>query len=271
MPIGGMKFSRFAAVGLHSYTQSWVNRTTTAGGSISIARQSAVDNFVRGLISAGLVNGTTLSSSVLKYFLLFASDGFVGCNVPLIDVSSVGNATLTNFVSGDYDSTGLTGDGSTKFVNTLFNPSLHLSSNTSGSMGQFSSAGAIGSSVSIFGCQEAGTVLRFSQYFSPTLQGGQIYNEAGQVFIASGYIHGLNFTNRGTTIRLRRDNTLLVSAASPGGSRPNANSFLFAFNNNGVVASFYAFTLRFGFMGNGLSSAQETSLHALTQILIANL
>ena len=84
-------------------------RIVTAGSTISPANQLAVNAFVKGCKTDGIW------SAIKASCLLAGPDDLAGALVPL-----VGSApTNYNFVSGDYNrTTGLVGDGSTKYLNS---------------------------------------------------------------------------------------------------------------------------------------------------------
>ena len=80
-----------------------------AGSSISAANKAAVDAFVKGCKADGI--WTAIKASCL----LAGPDDLTGALVPLVGTAP----TNFNFVSGDYNrTTGLVGDGSTKYLNS---------------------------------------------------------------------------------------------------------------------------------------------------------
>lgn len=90
----------------------WISRVNSNGGSVSTGAQSAVETLVTALKTAGVW-------TKIQRMNLFAGTGLAACAVPLINTAGATLDTLTNFVEGDYsESTGLTGDGSTKYLNT---------------------------------------------------------------------------------------------------------------------------------------------------------
>jgi hypothetical protein len=109
--------------------QDWVNRVYANGGTVSTSTADAVNSFCDAIDAAGirdrfarlnLMAGTGLNAALVP---LYRSTSFGG--------SLLGNATDTNvgpFVSGDYVETGasggLTGNGSSKYLNTGLAPSV---------------------------------------------------------------------------------------------------------------------------------------------------
>lgn len=110
------------ASGIHPEAADWRNRVIANGGTVSGATVTAVGNFCRSIDAAGIRD---------KFFRLnlFAGDSISAALVPLYRAESRtasvrGNSTDTNnnFVSGDYNNTGassgLKGNGTSKFLNT---------------------------------------------------------------------------------------------------------------------------------------------------------
>jgi hypothetical protein len=86
-------------------------RIVSAGSSISAANKTAVDAFVKGCKTDGIW------SAIKACCLLAGPDDLTGALVPLVGAAptNVGG----NFVSADYNrTTGLKGDGSTKYLNS---------------------------------------------------------------------------------------------------------------------------------------------------------
>jgi hypothetical protein len=92
---------------------SWINNVGINGGSVSQSTKDAVNTFMVSIKAAGL-------RSKIARLNLYAGTGLGACKSPLIyDAGDNATDTFQNFVSGDYsESTGLTGDGSTKYVNS---------------------------------------------------------------------------------------------------------------------------------------------------------
>lgn len=119
---GSGRFMVFATVpGRSSVLTDWLTRVGTAGGSVNSIRQTAIENLIQTLENNSLL-------SKFSYLLIYnGTDGFTGCNVPLIRPVGVGNATFVNLVAGDRSSGGLLGSDN-KYVDTGFNPQTWVSS-----------------------------------------------------------------------------------------------------------------------------------------------
>lgn len=111
-----------SAASLHPEAQDWVRRVYANGGTVSATTANAVNDFCNSIDAAGIRD---------KFYRLnlFCGDQLAAALVPLYraesrTASARGNTTDTNnnFVSGDFNNTGsssgLQGNGSTKFLNT---------------------------------------------------------------------------------------------------------------------------------------------------------
>jgi hypothetical protein len=108
-------------VQFHPLTYNWANRVRAVGGSIPTYKLSAIDQFIKCLVSIGLYSDNR--ASLIRYLLILSgSSSIQGCNVPLIDLDRVGNAILNNYVSADWSPAGLIGDAGTKFTNLRWIP-----------------------------------------------------------------------------------------------------------------------------------------------------
>jgi hypothetical protein len=112
------------ASGFHPEAQIWRNAVIANGGTVSGSTLNAVSKFCRSIDAAGIRD---------RFYRLnlFAGDGLTACLVPLYRGPSSagtqhGNATDTNvgpFVTEDYaQTTGLQGNGSTKWLDTGLTP-----------------------------------------------------------------------------------------------------------------------------------------------------
>jgi hypothetical protein len=122
--------------------QDWINRVYANGGTVSASTAAAVNTFCNA-IDAASIRDRFYRLSLFCGGVSGTASGLAACLVPLYRGPSLGGTqyggtTDTNngpFVSGDYAETGasggLTGNGSSKYLDTLF-PMNTLPSTTSG-------------------------------------------------------------------------------------------------------------------------------------------
>lgn len=128
----------------HPEAINWVNRAQANGGSISYQTLDAVSAFCYAIDSANIRDR-------FMRLNLFCGNNLASCLVPLytntsMNYTDVGNAIDTNhnFVDGDYSgSTGLTGDGNTKVLETGVSEYQSNSGNDSVSLNSHMSVYAI--------------------------------------------------------------------------------------------------------------------------------
>jgi hypothetical protein len=267
---------RFAAA-YHPEAESWQTRVIANGGSVSTATMQAVSDFCvaidaasglrAALVRLNLFCGDNLNAALVPLYLAASSGG-----------ATVGNATDTNnnFVSGDYVLTGasggLTGNGSTKYLDTgvaqnaVSGTSCHLSVSGTGfsttieavSIGAYNNAQAnlhdlnhrvdivAGTIVCIHRCGSFGT----GNARSTTLQS----NES----------HLLGTRTSSTASALYRAGSSVdtqTSSVTP--SFVNTRSYyVFGINNIGSVAALTDARLRMYSIGAGLNATQVSAFSA---------
>lgn len=265
-------------LGLHADTRSYRDRILANGGTISddpLATNAvsntdlrAVDTFVR---SAYLNN---YRQYYIEYYPL-AGTGLLTAQVKLWYAGTADRLTLVNYVAGDYSrATGLTGSGTSKYVNTNLNPAaqgmnannVHLScySRTdlnSATSVEIGARGATAASESLILAVKLSSNTLFDSYNTSSAR-----VTAGITAIPS---LRLFLGNRiGTTdSRTHIDGAQTGAITTSGGTCPSANIFLHAFNNNGTPVNFSARSLGDASVGLGfptnLISVVNSDRHAL--------
>lgn len=103
----------------HPDTANYRARSLSAGATISGSLLTATDKLIKAINSNGL-------RAIVRYLICpSAQDNFIGFNVPILD-DGVGVATNNGFVASDWNRSGILGDGSSKYLDTLWNPSTKL-------------------------------------------------------------------------------------------------------------------------------------------------
>jgi len=264
---------RPVASAFHPEAQVWRNAVIANGGSVSGSTLKAVSDFCKSIDQAGI-------RSRFRRLNLFCGNSdasVIAVRVPLYRGESrtgtqYGNAidTNVNFVQGDYaEATGLTGNGSTKYLNTGFNvdqlpgaANCHIASYIRGTQD-------IASARTLVGVLFNGTTDRyrlFLQLSGSTAPNYGIQTELGKTSSASA--NNRTNTNGGLLITSRTSTTSLtlyddatsigtsaVSTAETTGAAP-----FFVFARNGPV-EYYNGRMAAYSIGAGLSGAQATSYY----------
>jgi hypothetical protein len=261
------------ASNFHPEAQVWRNSVIAEGGTVSGSTLKAVSDFCKSIDQAGI-------RSKFRRLNLFCGDSdasLVAVRVPLYRGESrtgtqYGNTldTNVNFVQGDYaEATGLTGNGTSKYLNTGFNVSdlpgaanCHIASYIRGTQD-------IASARTLLGVLFNGVTDRyrlFLQLAGSSAPNYGIQTELGKASSAS--VSNRTNTNGGLLIASRTSTTSLtlyddavsigttaVSTAETTGAAP---FFVFARNGpteyyNGIMAGYS--------IGAGLSGAEVTSYY----------
>jgi hypothetical protein len=267
---------------LHPDTVDYLSRVALAGGSVSSANQLALDTAIRSIYTNNLRGGAT---NFLKYWLCVnLTESFTGCLVPVYD-DGVGNAVNNNFVAGDWSATlGLTGNGSTKYLASNWNPTTQL--------GTFSLAGRYDAH---FSCWITNLITPSGLAHDPRLlgydSGSATNSDTFQIFLNQTTPNNFTpylTTNLGETNvsptaqfllvnrfgtgaasgRFLNNNSLLRVAGDPSSFTNHAGSpFFFALNRSGSPSRRSNSSISNFTLGYGLPSSQETALYNILNTL----
>jgi hypothetical protein len=263
---------------VHPEAAAWAARVVSNGGTVSGSTLSAVSKFCAAIASAGIRDRF--------YRLNLFCGSFQGAFVPLFRGPSLGgtqygNTTDTNNafvgVGTDYAETGasggLTGNGSTKYLNTGFNvdqlpgaANCHLSSFITGTQD-------IASARTLLGVLFNGVTDRyrlFLQLFGSTAPNYGIQTELGKA--NSAFANNRTNTNGGLILASRTSTTLLTlydDAVSIGTSEVNTAettgaSPFFVFARNGPV-EYYNGRMAAYSIGAGMTAAQVAAYNTAMQ------
>jgi hypothetical protein len=255
----------------HPEAADWASRVRTNGGSVNGSTLMAVSRFCRAIDAAGVRD---------RFYRLnlFCGEGLEAALVPLYraesrTASARGNTTDTNnnFVSGDFNNTGsssgLNGNGSTKFLNTglpanaLTGSNTHmgiglLANNASGvqghdAMGVFNSLQA-----HIVSVRRVNNSLFSSTFGNFATNSASAGDSVNQTNLAIGNIVA-------AWPSFYRNGSVSGATATTSNDYPSAHAhFVFAAHNNGTSASVYA-NIRLGWYSIGLTmtSSQVVSFN----------
>jgi hypothetical protein len=259
------------ASNFHPEAQVWRNSVIAEGGTVSGSTLKAVSDFCKSIDQAGI-------RSKFRRLNLFCGDSdasLVAVRVPLYRGESrtgtqYGNTldTNVNFVQGDYaENSGLTGDGSSKYLNTGFNvdqlpgaADCHLASYIRGTQN-------IVSTRTLVGVLFNGITDRFRLFLNASL--AATYGANGDLGKTSSASVGSRLNANGGLLLVSRtsttSNTLYDDAVSiatnttlTAETTGAAPFFVFARNGpieyyNGIMAGYS--------IGAGLSGAEVTSYY----------
>lgn len=122
-------------------TEVWISRARQAGGTFLYNSVSIADRLIKAIKASSF-------NSRIKYLLPFLGGNLATAIVPLRDTFGVGIATNNNFANSDFSqSTGLQGNGSTKYLESGIVPAVLGGLTNNGGLGwwenNYNSAGNV--------------------------------------------------------------------------------------------------------------------------------
>lgn len=257
--------------GVDADAAAWASAVTANSGTYSGSTLAAVNTKIKALKAAnlwakkactGFLCGDQLAAALIQYKL--------GVWAP---------ATNVNFVGGDYtEATGLTGNGSTKYLNIGLVPSVSLTANDTHMMIYNRSGSLPAVSVVHMG---AGVSPDFFELIAPATSTGNIvsrqYNDvAGRLdSSASTAPVGMVVASRTATGShvIYKNGSPFASNATNGGTLSNVNTAMFVFGTSrgGTLVAPAADVLSAYSVGSGLSAADVANEYTIEQAFQAAL
>lgn len=242
---------------------TYFNAVVSAGSTIDTTARNAVNAFTIGckqdsiwtlLLDVGPVCGSSLTGALVK----------------LKDFGVGASYTNNNFVSGDYSqSTGITGNGSTKYLNTGITTNSFTISNVGIAFYDRTTANG---TRNMNGCQvNADGTRGFYVQVGPTnTVDSQICDVSSVVSTSAlsgpvGFIHGTR--NSSPLHSVYRNGTSLASTSTVGGTLPTLHFYWFAWNLSGTAGLFSTHTMSFLAITAGMNSTQAGNLYTRVQAL----
>jgi hypothetical protein len=262
-PVTGSVFAPSQG-GTDADAAAWAAAVTAAGGTYSAAGLAASSAFVVSAKAAGYW-------TKLNRINLFAGGGgtaaqnLTGTLVPLKVGGGSATETNVNFVAGDYtEATGLTGNGSTKYLNTglIANTSLTLNDTHLAVYNRSSTAAAGGLTMGV------NSEFSLQAPFSDGNAYSDQYNTvAGRVSGALAAPYGFVVGSRtaAASHTIYRNAVSVATNATSGGTLSLLATFVFACNSGGSPALFISQPLAGYSIGSGLSGADVTAYNTHMQ------
>lgn len=242
----------------------WADRVVLNGGAYpSAASKVAVSACLNGMAS-----DATLAQ--IGALLLYPTDSLIAATTPVINVWTNANDQWVNhnFVGGDLTANGLTGNTTTKYLDTGINASGRLTADsttlfsyvitTNTASGEDLNAQVVGNAQTIMLSSDLAGTSYSDQYNSTAGQGRQSLTTKGPGYYAgsrtSSTVHNIYFAKNGTA------HASIASSATTGGSLPNVIIFAHALNNGGTPLFWSDST--YGAMGValGLTATQSSNV-----------
>jgi hypothetical protein len=223
---------------------AFFSRVTTAGGSLSATEKAAVNTLVVDMKAAGIWSG-------MKAIYPMVGASAAACAQNLKSSSFTGT-----FTSGwTFASTGVTGNGSSSYFDTTFNPA------TDASLSGFSFGGYLRLNLSAPVQVDGISISNFAQhnFVSANMFSGDI----GNIIIYTGNPSQRMFVHRRTSSSFAesyRNSTSLGTNTSTASALPNGNFYVGARNDGGSIVLYTSQQYAFYFFGLGLTNQNALDL-----------
>lgn len=224
---------------------AWKAAVIANGGSVSAGTLSAVNTFVK----AAKANSYW---SKLNRVNLICGDQLAAAMVPLKVGGGSATETNVNFVGGDYsEATGLTGNGTSKYLNTGLTPTVTFTANDT------HIAAYLRANIDL----NIGVNNAFDLSLSSGTYSSDQYNQTvgqGRVSAAVASLAGFGVGSRRslTDHAVYRNGASIGTSATSGGAMSAFPMFLFVMNAAGTP-TFYTASVIAGYsVGSGLSAAE---------------
>lgn len=230
---------------------AWAAAVTANGGTYSAATLTAVTNFCVSAKAKGYF-------SKFNRINLFCGNQLAAALVPLVATGGNSTDTNVNFLSGDYtEATGLTGNGTTKYLRTGLVPSVSLTLNSThlAVYNRAANAGAGGGAT--IGASDANTFRILAPFSDGNLYSDQYDTGTGRLSAAVAATYGLLTASRtaSNAHAIYKGATSVASNATGGGALPAVELMVFCENTSGTAGLFVAYPLGAYSIGTGLSPA----------------
>jgi hypothetical protein len=235
---------------------AYYNRVIAAGGSLSTTEQNATKTLVADLKSAGIW-------SAMKAIYPMVGASAAACAQNLKSSSFTGS-----FSSGwTFASTGVTGNGSSTFMQTAFVLSANLSVNSvhASLYLNTNNVPSVGDPVDLGAFNGVTQALTLNQSSLASLIFGS--RNVGN-FISTTQATRLGFgisSKTSATLTTLYKNGSSVASGNSGGTLPTIQSYLGALNLSGGQYGVINNTIAFHSLGDGLTDTQSTNLYTAVQ------
>jgi hypothetical protein len=259
-PLEIVMLGRSGASSLDADAVAWGTAVTAAGGTYSGTTLSALSTFIKSakansywtkIVCFNPIAGNQLTAALIQY-----------------TSGSWASATNHNFVNGDYtEATGITGNGSTKYIDTGLVPATSLTLNSTHLAIYNRSSSASASGGVHIGADDAARSLRL---FAPFTDGTcylDMYDTAnGRVSSAAlasayGFVIGSRTASNAEAIYRNGSSLATSSLAQTSGLPIGQSTYVFCRNFNGAASNFVAHVLAAYSIGAGLSSTDATNFN----------
>ena len=250
--------SNISGGGFDADALAFFSRVTTAGGTLTTTEQNAVNQLVIDMKAANV-----WTSMKAVYPMVGASAA--ACAQNLKSSSFTGS-----FTSGwTFSSSGVTGNGTSAFMNTNFAPSSNLTLNSGHHSVYFRTNLPISTAVA-FGVEQTGTprMLLYPYAFSIGWISDLYDNVVSRLTSSTGPSTGFvlaTIASSSSHKLFKNSVELAASTSATTGTLPALNYYIGGLNLNGSTNYFSANQIAFYSLGDGLTDAQSSAFYTNVQ------
>jgi hypothetical protein len=245
------RYKKAVSSSLDTSTTAWITAVTSAGGSVSSTQQTNVDTLIKALKTAP--NGNLFS--ILDRFWLFGGESDV--HQANIDIINLGTHTVHG--TPTLSAKGYTGNGSTDYIDSNFNPFTaggHFAQNSACYGGFVANNRFIGQQYVMMGAAGSSYIYLRPLDGGGNLEGGlndNSFNSSGPSTNARGH-WTVSRTSSGFIV-FYKAGASVYSPAATSAAVPNANIYILAYNSGGP-ANNTPDQISCAYLGGGLTASQ---------------
>jgi hypothetical protein len=238
---------------------AFFTRVTTAGGTLTTIEEVAINQLVLDMKANNIWDS-------MKAIYPMVGASAAACAQNLKSSSFTGT-----FTSGwTFASNGITGNGTSSFMNTNFNNQGNWTSTSNASMGLISATNQsgpfcdMGSGVISTGANSSTIYANFSGTYFGGINCVSVTPGAANTS-SIGFFVASRLSPTEYNIYKRGSSTINLTTTNNIGTNPNSVIYLGAGNSGGTAQSFTSKRYNFSFIGDGLTQAQVDTYYTLLQ------
>ena len=234
----------------------------------SDADKDAINTFYLGLKSDGIY--TNLKAMYLWKWGSASADKW-----NMINPLDTDAAFRCNFATGfTYSTSGITGNGTSSYINTFFNPNsvsgITLNNISGGFYSRTSRTGS--NTLYSFGTNTSGGTNRLGIRLRTATSPGDLMvyncNDSTNILLSNTDTRGFFQVSRINSANVNAGKNTYSNYSSTSNIMPNLNIPFFANNNNGTISGYETVQSPFGYLGTGLTLTQMSNFYTRVNTLM---
>lgn len=247
---------------------------TGSATALTAPQLTAMDAFFKGLRTDALLGTSTANSKILRQNV-YGVSSFGAIQVPTISFAGGATDTNNNFVAGDWSATtGLTGNGTSKYIDTALVPVTSLTLNDT-HLGIYIRDSLSGVATNLMGADDTGTFRMYAPFTDGNFYSDEYDGAAGRLGPVAGLTtpYAMTLATRVSAVlhSLYQRGVSKGSNTGSGGTLPTSKVFIFAESASNVAGSWSNHTLSLYTIGKGLTATDALNYYNRVQTLMTAL